>query len=777
MPAAEGDDDPKRGDGDGDAVVDAIAALHRLLEPGLVRLPYAERLTELLSRAMEICGSDAATVLLVDPETSELVAAASVGHDDDAARRIPIGTDLAGRAAERRAIVVVEDPDALVELSPPLAERGISAAAAVPMIVGGDVVGVLVVGSKSARVFEQVEVTALDLAADRLALAVEHHRVTEQAQSATADMAMRYRSLHTLAAALAGAVTPRDVIQAGLRHGLLALNADNGSIALLDGTTLRIAATSMPPEIMDEWRSFPLDANIPMAQCIREDRPVFTSTQRELAAAYPEVGEFTGGADRAGATASLTLCAAGAPLGSIGLIFGTDREFTEVDRELLETVAQQLAQALARAQLYEAEHEATSRLRFLAQASGLLLSSLDYETTLRTLADLVVPEMADWCAIDMVASEGTVRRLAVAHVDPDKVALAQDIHDRYPFDPDAPTGVANVLRTGELEHMPEITDEILAAVVPDRELRATLRQLQLRCAVVAPLKARGRVLGVMTFVMAESGRTYAADEIAVIQELTRLAGVAVDNAQLFYDRSEVARALQASLLPPVLPRIPRLEVAARYLPSGSQAEVGGDFYDVFRDVGGQWALVIGDVCGKGPEAAGVTGLARHTIRAMAQHDPAPGTVLEAVNVALLDQVPVGRFCTIGYARFDTTGPEVSVTVASGGHPLALVRRPSGLVEAVGRPGMLVGVTRPAVCPEDVAVLGPGDALLLYTDGLVERHKAAGGVEDGEPALRAVFSRCDGLDADAIADLILSVSFDQPDSARDDVALLVVRVVE
>ena len=289
-----------------------------------------------------------------------------------------------------------------------------------------------------------------------------------------------------------------------------------------------------------------------------------------------------------------------------------------------------------------------------------------------------------------------------------------------------------------------------------------------------PLLARGRVVGALALVMAESGRRYGDEEVALVTELARLAGVAIDNAELYRERSEVARALQSALLPPALPRVTGLDLAARYLPSGSQAEVGGDFYDVFQDVAGQWAFVIGDVCGKGPEAAALTGLARYTVRAVAQHDPAPTAVLEGVNSALVDQVPVGRFCTMGYARCAVDEDGVTVTVASGGHPLALVRRPSGLVEAVGRPGMLVGVTTPAECPEDVVRLGPGDALLLYTDGLVERHKAAGGVEDGEPALRAVFSRCDALDADGIADLILAATFEAPDSARDDVALLVIR---
>ena len=759
--------------------LDALDGVRRLLEPGLVRLPYADRLDELLSRTRDICRADAATLLIAD-HSGDLVVTASVGLEQDAEQRIRVdaGTGLAGRAAARRAVVVVEDRAGLAAISPALIARGMETAAAVPMIVSDDVVGVLVVASRQAAVFERHELVAIDVAAERLALAVEHQRLTDAAhaqQSATDELATRYRALHELATALAGALTPGDVIAVALEHGLRALDATDGTIALLEGDTLRIVGSTADPDLLEGWATFPVTAPAPMAESVREGRPIFTSDQAEFVARYPAIDAYSRGSR--GASACLPLAVPGVTLGSLGLIFADERSFGASDRELLATVAQQCAQALARARLYQAEHEATTRLRFLVEASGLLLTSLDYETTLRSLADTVVPTIADWCAIDIATGDSAVRRLAVAHVDPAKVALARELHERVPFDPNAPTGVAAVLRTGETEYTPDITDDVLVAAVRDPDLLATMRELQLRSAMAVPLKARGRVLGVMTLVMAESGRRYDDDDVAIVEELARLAGVAIDNAQLFNDRSEVARALQSSLLPPVLPTIPRLEVAARYLPSGSQAEVGGDFYDVFRDVDGQWALVIGDVCGKGPEAAAVTGLARHTVRAVAQHDAAPGAVLEAVNTALLDQVPVGRFCTIGYARFDVSGPAVTVTVASGGHPLPLVRRPSGLVEAVGRPGMLVGVTQPAMCPEDVVVLAPGDALLLYTDGLVERHQAAGGVEDGEPALRAVLSRCDDLDADRIADLILSVSFDQPHSARDDVALLVVRVAE
>ena len=774
-------------------VGDAAAALHvedeavpaglsdrmgALLEPELARLPYDDLLAELLRRTCEICAVDTATVLVADPVTGDLVARASVGFEDQVGQVVASGQGLAGRVAARRETLVVDEPNVLSTISPILPRLGIQSAAGAPMIVDGDLVGVVVLGSRTQRRFEQPDVDVLELCAERISLATEHHRVTSSVreQHATSSQAAaRYRSLHELAAALAAAVSPQEVVDVALAHAIGALGASGGIVVTLDGDDLVLRGShGLPFGVAERWSRFPVSSPVPIAECVRDARPIFAATADLLLQRYPVLAPDAG---RYQTSASLPLVAAGRPIGAIGLLFTDVREFTDDERELIEAVVQQCTQSLARAQLYESEREATARLRFLADASGLLLSSLDYETTLRTLADAVVPAIADWCTVDIVTADDQVRRLAVAHVDPAKVALAQQINERYPLDRSAPGGLAAVLRTGELAHIPEITDEMFDAAVSDEELRQTLRDLGLRSSLIVPLVARGRILGALSLVMAESGRRYGPDEVALVQELARLAAVAVDNAELFRERSEVARALQSSLLPPVLPDVPRLQLAARYLPSGSQADVGGDFYDVFSDVGGQWAFVIGDVCGKGPEAAAVTGLARHTVRAVAQHDPAPGAVLSAVNAALLEQVPAGRFCTIGYARVDVSSDRVKVTVASGGHPLPLVRRPSGLVEAVGRPGMLVGVTTPADCPEDVVELGPGDALVLYTDGLVERHQAAGGVEDGEPALRAVLARCDDLDADGIADLILAVSFESPDSARDDVALLVIRVAD
>ncbi|HEU4323203.1 MAG TPA: PAS domain-containing protein [Roseiflexaceae bacterium] len=169
---------------------------------------------------------------------------------------------------------------------------------------------------------------------------------------------------------------------------------------------------------------------------------------------------------------------------------------------------------------------------FLAEASKLLADSLDYEATLTRIANLAVPQIADWCAVDVIGEDGGVRRLETAHIDPSKVQLAHDLAERYPFDPDAPSGVARVLRTGQPEFIPTIGDELLETIVTDPELLRITRELGLRSSMVVPLIARGRTLGAITLVAAESERSYSAADLDLATDLARRAAVAVDNARL-----------------------------------------------------------------------------------------------------------------------------------------------------------------------------------------------------------------------------------------------------
>lgn len=440
----------------------------------------------------------------------------------------------------------------------------------------------------------------------------------------------------------------------------------------------------------------------------------------------------------------------------------SDRKRSEADVSLL----------LQRERTARTEAErATERLAFLATASDLLSETLDYGETLKQVANLAVPGLADWCAID-VLENGKVLNVAVAHSDPSKVEEAQRLSRAYPLDPGAVSGVPYVLRTGASEIYPEISDEALQASAQNGHHLEMLRGLGLRSAMILPLRARGRIFGALSFLSAESGRRYDEGDLAFATDLARRAALAVDNARLYEERSHVARTLQNSLLPPRLPVIPGAQVAARYRPAGRGNEVGGDFFDVFETDDGEWALAIGDVCGKGVGAASVTGLARHTIRAAAMREKRPNHVLEILNQAVLRADIEERFCTAIFVRLLPGSEARELELSSGGHPTPLVLRASGEVVPIPCTGMLIGLFDDPDLHNRKVTLFPGDALVMYTDGVVEGREA----DIGEDALKSVLESCIGMDAAAIgATIERQVVASQDGDPADDIAVLVLRV--
>jgi PAS domain S-box-containing protein len=407
-------------------------------------------------------------------------------------------------------------------------------------------------------------------------------------------------------------------------------------------------------------------------------------------------------------------------------------------------------------------------LRFLAQASELLSESLDYEATLARVARLAVPEVADWCVVDVLDEHGDLRRVAVGHADPENVRLGRQLAERYPGRPDDPGGPARVVQTGVPELAAEIPDEFLAAVAQDEEHLRILRRLALSSYVSVPLRGHRRVLGAVTLAYAESGRRYGEKGLALARDLARHAALAIENSRLYRERSHVADTLQRSLLPPRLPAIPGVEIAVRFRPFADAIEIGGDFYDVFPVDDGIWAFAIGDVCGKGPEAAALTGLARHTIRAAAMRERSPSAVLAALNEAILTQHGDESFCTVACGFLERNEEGAHLTIASGGHPLPFVLRSDGATEEAAEVGTLVGFFPSPTFADRPVELGRGDALVLYTDGVTSGRVR----EDG---LEAVVRSCAGLDAGGIAErLEQAVSEARSSQVRDDVAILVLR---
>ncbi len=237
----------------------------------------------------------------------------------------------------------------------------------------------------------------------------------------------------------------------------------------------------------------------------------------------------------------------------------------------------------------------------------------------------------------------------------------------------------------------------------------------------------------------------------------------------------LAQTLQASFIPPAPPRIPGVDVAAAYRPAGRGDEVGGDFYDVFETAQGDWAVILGDVCGKGAEAAGITALARYTARAAAMRTRRPRLVLATLNEALIRQ-NAGRFCTVVYARLRISRGDapVRLTIASGGHQLPVRLGAAAPPATVGTPGPLLGVFDEVTVPETVVELDPGDVVVFHTDGVTEGRR--GREFFGDARLHRVLSACRDQDADTIAArLVQEVLAFQSGQSRDDIAIVVVKV--
>jgi PAS domain S-box-containing protein len=412
--------------------------------------------------------------------------------------------------------------------------------------------------------------------------------------------------------------------------------------------------------------------------------------------------------------------------------------------------------------------------RFLAEASRALAGSLEYESTLASIAQLAVPVVADWCAVDLAGDvAGELDRVAVAHVDPAKVVWAREIAERYPADPRGDRGVHHVLRTGESQLWPDIPDALIAEAAQDDEHLRLIRTLGMSSAMMVPMRVRDRVFGVISFISAESGRHFSDSDLRLAEDLALRAATAVENARLYRARTTIARTLQASLLPPLLPEVPGIEAGALYRPAGEEHEVGGDFYDLFATREDHWFAVIGDVCGKGAEAAAVTALARYTIRAAAAQDSSPAAILSWVNEAMLRE-DSSRFCTIAVAHLDRSTPTTRLTVAVGGHPAPLVLRADGSVEEAGAGGTLIGLVEDPTLREATTELAAGDAVLLYTDGVTEAE-APRRVWTPEE-LEAVVAGAAGATAQELVDTVAEAALSGLEAPpRDDVAMLALRL--
>lgn len=735
-----------------------------------------------------------------------------------------------------------------------------------------------------------------------------------------------------LLAALAGTKTRAEVAGAVTEQAAFALAASSCLVAVLDeegGALEVLAVAGYPPGSLAAGQRLALSSDLLLTEAARTGAAVVRATTQAVAATDVTAGHR--------AFLALPLLAADRPVGAIAFGFAAPLADAGAVARVGAAVAAQCALALDRLRSGEAERAALAaertareRVAFLADASALLAGSLEVQATLESLTRLVVPRLADWCAVHVPNPAGEAQLAAVHHRHPEGLAAVTAALEGWHVAADFPHGAPAVLATGATQLYPTIPEAVrdgLVAAAPDRVV--ALRALPMTSGIAVPLIARGRAVGALTLIR-EQGDPYAAAELELAEDLGRRAGLAMDNALSYSlasealaerddaaaaarqeserlasvleqvpvgvivaeapdgrvvlrnaaleeiwgdpcgafdgatvsgrlratggdgqpmapaawplaraladgevvraeqaeltwpdgtrtsievnagpvrdregrvvaavatftdvtrrvadDRmlarsmaraAELAYSLQASLLPPDLPAIPGAQLAATYQAVGEGLEVGGDFYDVSpsgRD--DEWAIAMGDVCGKGVEAAAVTSLARYTLRAAGLRARRPSVILSRLNEVMLRHETERPFVTAVYAVLHAGGGGRGLTVnlAVGGHPLPLVLRADGRVETAGEPGTLVGILEEAEFTDATVALAPGDALLLYTDGITESRRGA--ELFGDVRLAEALAGCAGRDATGIVQgLEETVAGFRAGRARDDLALLVIR---
>ncbi len=556
-----------------------------------------------------------------------------------------------------------------------------------------------------------------------------------------------------------------DVTKVVTEHAAFASGATRAALSVLndDETVSLLGLYGADPEIAERYNTVPLSADLPTSECIRTGHRIILTGSEELRTRFPEVDELSTSENT---SITLPLRATGATMGAAWFSFPGIREFDTQELEYFAVLADTIAQALERVNALAEAADQRTKLRFIADASAELAKNLDYQSTLTRVAYLAVPDYADWCSIQLL-EEGELHTIAVAHQDPAKVELALELQRRYPPDPDASVGAYQVLRTGRSELLPEISEELLAEAATDPEQLRLARELNLRSALTVPLKARGRVLGVMTWVAGEGGRRFGPSDVSFGEDLGRRAAVAIDNSHLHSEIREAAVRLQRAVLPDRVAQVPGWDISALYLPAG-RTEVGGDFYDVIALDDGRVVLFVGDVMGRGVRAAAAMAQMRAAVRAYLAIDPDPAVVMGKLDI-LFRQYDLAQLVTLVYGVVDPARDELHL--ANAGHPPPVLLRADGSRELLPDPdGVPLGVGEMTRAPVRVPFRA-GDMVVAFTDGLIERRDED--IDAGQQRLvdaLGSLGRSDTLD-EALVTLVDEV---RDHSRDDDVAVVAIR---
>jgi serine phosphatase RsbU (regulator of sigma subunit)/anti-sigma regulatory factor (Ser/Thr protein kinase) len=597
-------------------------------------------------------------------------------------------------------------------LAASLSADRLSTLAVVPLVVSEHAVGAVVVQWVKSRAISEADKSFLFTITGAAAQAVERARLT----LTEFGNLERSQHLHHLSSALAAATTSGDVAREAIAGGRRALGAQSAACRVLvpGGRALLCLAGSGDPLLLTQGL-VPLEHS-PSGSTFTSGRTIVTTLGPSLDVDTPMSPELIPEAMvQIGAPVTIVteaLVGSAGPLGVLALAFVAGPEPSEPELRFLSTLAGLTAQALERAQLFEQERQARrdaesgrERLSLLSDVTRLLSSSLDPTTVMRRTMNLVVGRLSDACVVQ-VPGENGLQRLEVHGAEASILPATRRLigPDIVAFDADAPAAVA--YRTGRTQLAP----------VTSQQSEASASEAT---ALAVPFTAGGEVIGVMTFV-AGPGRRFEPDDISLAAEVASRTGVALSNATRYQREHVVAEVLQRAVLPEFLPAVGGVQFDAEYRAGAAGTYVGGDWYDVFVLDEDRVVFSVGDVMGKGAPAAALMGQVRTAIRAYAVMGQSPSEVLSSLDL-LFDALVEDRVVTVVVG---TINPRLgAVQLANAGHPSPLLVRADGTAAfASAQSSLLIaaGLGGPARPAHDLT-LHPGDSLVMFSDGLIERR--------------------------------------------------------
>lgn len=669
-----------------------------------------------------------------------------------------------------------ELPQRFADAGRSLLAQGVRSLVVVPVFGStGRKLGALGVVFRDERTLPPAELSFLESLASQAGQALERARLYEWERRSR----LRAEVLQDLTSRIAAARSERSAALALLEGVSAILDADAGVVMRLSDAGQHLSpVAAIGLDERSAVMALSAEGEHPSAEAIRRGAVVAISSRDELVARYPQARRSLGSWPFE-ASADVAMIAGDRTIGTLILAWQDQRELDADERVFLRTLGLQCAQALERARLYEIERlarRAAERSRrqaaLLAELSAALEGTRTSKARVRRLAGIMVPAVADLALVELVAGYGDQPLAAVADRDAEATVVLRELRELAVLGENARAALDHVLTTGEPMALDGIDPKQIERGLTNSADIDLLQRLKPRSCLIVPLLARAEVVGALILAVGRSGRLFGADDTEFAREIGTRAGLAIENAQLYEREHRIALELQQSLLANTIVDDDRVDVCAAYAAGQEELEVGGDWHDMIELPDGTIGLVVGDIVGRGIPAASAMGQLRSALAALAPVSGTPAEVLGQLSVAA-ERIEGAHLATIAYAVLDPASGVLRYACA--GHPPPLVLPAEGEARLLweGRSTPLGALDPRHERAEGRTRLEPGDTIILYSDGLVERR--------GEPLDAGLERLCRkahefrALDVDELCDRLVE-SMRVEVAASDDVAVLAVRLV-